>query len=180
MLESNFNDKMRRDFDADWNNLQAEWLAFVATLDHGFDFDRMAIDFKKADRSLARHRDQSRNQLPSGVGNRRVFGSRRARRTEFPRQVAIKLRPNKSTASQQAWPCEPGGVSIEYHDGHPLGMLLGAINPAVRIAAERADVVRRSDSDRPRGDHQTQNSGTLYLRVNDSAAKLDDNRGHSL
>ena len=49
--EPNFNDKMRRDFDADWNDLQAEWQAFIATLDHGFDFERMAIDFKKVNRS---------------------------------------------------------------------------------------------------------------------------------
>ncbi|MCP6280640.1 hypothetical protein NL459_28865, partial [Klebsiella pneumoniae] len=27
----------------------------------------------------------------------------------------------------ESWLCEPNGVTIEYHDGRPLGTLLGAI-----------------------------------------------------
>ena len=41
-----FNSIVRREYDADWAELLAEWQAFVATLDHGYDFERMAIDFE--------------------------------------------------------------------------------------------------------------------------------------
>ena len=30
----------------DWAELQAEWQAFIATLEYGYDFERMAIDFQ--------------------------------------------------------------------------------------------------------------------------------------
>jgi hypothetical protein len=80
-------------------------------------------------------------------------------------------------AKGAAWPCEPGGVTIEYVDGHPLGMLLGAVveddaaaRPAEAGLAEPVTIGLGAEIT-PRA------SGTLYLRVNDSAANLGDNRG---
>ena len=46
---SDFNDLVRREFAADWDELLAEWQAYVATLDHGYDFERMAIRFGARD-----------------------------------------------------------------------------------------------------------------------------------
>ncbi len=44
--EKNFNDLFRRDFADDWPDLNSEWNAYIATLDYGYDFDRMAIGFE--------------------------------------------------------------------------------------------------------------------------------------
>jgi hypothetical protein len=77
-------------------------------------------------------------------------------------------------------------VTIEYHDGRPLGMLLGAVVEAgsrERGAGEEQET--RSSKvgfARPiaiglETKITPEVSGTLYLRVNDSAARLDDNRG---
>src|SRR6476660_522850 len=41
--EENFNEIFRQRFASDWSDLNAEWQAYVPTLDYGFDFDRMAI-----------------------------------------------------------------------------------------------------------------------------------------
>jgi hypothetical protein len=41
-----FNELARREFGRDWEEVKAEWLAFVTTLEHGYDFERMAIDFR--------------------------------------------------------------------------------------------------------------------------------------
>ena len=75
------------------------------------------------------------------------------------------------------WLSEPGGVTIDYHDGRPLGILLGAIDSRDKPAAGANPTFANPVVI---GFHTTLKptaSGTLYLRVNDSASKLDDNRG---
>jgi hypothetical protein len=173
--ESRFNDKMRRDFYADWNDLQAEWQAFVVTLDHGFDFERIAIDFQKGQPLVGPSHpidiSAERGWQSSGVW---LEANQTYKVTASGRyQIATEDVDGKT----QAWPCEPGGVSIVYNDGHPLGILLGAIH----TGAESPSNGRMSFAEPiPIGLQaiiKPMKSGTLYLRVNDSAAKLDDNRG---
>ena len=67
---------------------------------------------------------------------------------------------------RKPWPCEPGGVTIDYHDGRPLGMLLGAIDGTNATATTLADpfAIGLGTTIKPTA------SGTLYLRVNDSPA----------
>jgi hypothetical protein len=83
-----------------------------------------------------------------------------------------KIASEQIGESDQHWQCEPGGVTIEYHDGRPLGMLLGAIDGRTSKAtlASPIDIGVGATI-------QPVASGTLYLRVNDSGGRLDDNRG---
>jgi hypothetical protein len=46
VADREFNAKVRQQFQSDWPDLLAEWKAFVQSLDHGFDFGRMAMDFR--------------------------------------------------------------------------------------------------------------------------------------
>jgi hypothetical protein len=165
------NGVVRREFERDWNELLAEWQAYVATLDHGYDFERMAIRFERGT-PLSRERREvtiaaDRGWQSSGVWLEagKTYGvSARGRFQIAAEKDGDRVRP---------WPCEPGGVTIEYHDGRPLGMLLGAIVPEnsghATFAKPQAIGLRRSIT--------PEISGTLYLRVNDSAARLGDNRG---
>lgn len=166
---------MRRDFDADWNDLQAEWQAFVVTLDHGFDFERMAIDFQKGEPLAGSSRpidiSAQRGWQSSGVW---LEAGQSYNVTATGRyQIATEEVDGK----KQAWPCEPGGVSIVYNDGHPLGMLLGAIHTGVESPSNDPMSFADPIPIGLRAIIKPTKSGTLYLRVNDSAAKLDDNRG---
>jgi hypothetical protein len=165
--DPSFNDLLRREFAADWDELSAEWQAYVATLDHGYDFKRMAIRFERGT-PLSRERREvtiatDRGWQSSGVWLEKGKSYRVTARGQF--QIAVE--------NGVAWPCEPGGVTIEYHDGRPLGMLVGAIVP------ERAgDASFAKPQAIGLGCSMTPDvSGTLYVRVNDSAAKLGDNRG---
>ncbi len=173
VLDEHFNDLVRRRYADDWDDLAVEWQAFVATLAHGHDFERMAIDFERG-RPLAGGTrsvtiDADRGWQPSGVyleagRSYRITGSGRY-------QIAAE----ETDGTAQPWDCEPGGVTIEYHDGRPLGILLGAID-ARPTGAEAASFVRPvaiglGTTITPAA------SGPLYLRVNDSAGRLDDNRG---
>jgi hypothetical protein len=88
-------------------------------------------------------------------------------------QIAAELVDGKT----QGWPCEPGGVTIEYHDGHPLGMLLGAIRSDDVGVTNREGSFAQPFAIGLETTLKPTTSGTLYLRVNDSPAHLDDNRG---
>ena len=71
---------MRQKFATDWADLNAEWQAYIATLDYGFDFDRMAIDFKSG-KPLSDTDAYRYESPPTAAGSRPAFGSRPASRT---------------------------------------------------------------------------------------------------
>src|SRR5262249_24061355 len=73
------------------------------------------------------------------------------------------------------WISEPGGVSIRYIHGKPLGQLLAAIRPEQstnRVSPFlKPIVIGLGASITP------QQAGTLYFKINDSAGELGDNSG---
>lgn len=74
------------------------------------------------------------------------------------------------------WPCEPGGVSLRYHEGRPLGELL----VAVRRGEPQAGVAPDLSQSVPVGLRtifKPNYNGTLYFQVNDSTAQRADNEG---
>jgi hypothetical protein len=163
--DEKFNEVFRRMYADDWSDLQAEWSAFVSTLDHGYDFERMVIDFEPGRPLQGEPRTATiaadRGWQSSGV---QLLAGKTYRVTAAGRYEIAN--------DGQPWPCEPGGVTIEYHDGHPLGMLLGAID------ARSGDATLARPFEVGLGTNVTPKvSGTLYLRVNDSAGRLYDNRG---
>jgi hypothetical protein len=96
-------------------------------------------------------------------------------------RISARGRYQIAAEKDAPWPCEPGGVTIEYHDGRPLGILLGAIYDGPQ-SAERGANVRQGAFAMPLSiglgrTVKPEASGTLYLRVNDSAGRLGDNRG---
>ena len=193
VLARNFNEIARSEYEEDWPDLLNEWQAFVAALDHGFDFERMSIDFRRGDRlrngasppitvQADRGWQSSRVRLDAGQTYRITASGR------F--QIAEET---ISANEKSSWPSEAGGVTVEYYAGKPLGLLLGAIvpersastptEPATRGASHGAETKADSASfAQPIAiglgtTFQSPSSGTLYLRVNDSAGRLHDNRG---
>jgi hypothetical protein len=174
VLDPNFNNLMRRDYAGDWSNLSAEWQAYVATLDHGFDFDRMAIDFRRGKPLTGANKVEiaaDRGWQSSGVW---LEANKSYKLTAAGRyQIATDGDP----VSSRFWPCEPGGITIEYHDGQPLGMLLGALHEDGEAASNDKLSFAEPSPIGLQATIKPVTSGTLYFRVNESAARLDDNRG---
>ena len=172
VLDPKFNAITRREYKADWAELTAEWEAFVGALDHGYDFERMAIDFSRG-RPLAGQPARATIQADRGWQSSGMWleAGKAYRVTASGR---YQIAADQSNGALRPWPCEPGGVTIEYHDGRPLGVLLGAIvgrkNSADSSFAKPIAVGLGTTI-------ESAASGTLYLRVNDSAAALHDNRG---
>jgi hypothetical protein len=141
--------------------LDMEWQTFISQLDYGgYDFARMEIAFT----------DESPNTIEADRGWQGV-NQRLKKDTTY--RITAKGRYSIA-GGDEPWMCEPGGVTIEYYDGRPLGFLLGAfagrgINDEGSFARPIAIGLGTTIT--------TDRGGSLYLRVNDSPAKLADNRG---
>jgi len=163
-----FNDRFRRLYAADWNNLTEEWQVFAADLEYGYDMKRTVIDFTPG-RALEQGGGQVTVQADRGWQNSGVAlkeGRTYQLRAKGRYQVADK---------PQIWWCEPNGVSIRYYRGHPLGILLAAVRPEVP-AAGRSPLITPTTIGLA-ATLTPKHSGTLFFRINDSCAELDDNAG---
>jgi hypothetical protein len=173
--DPNFNDVFQKKFDKDWADLNAEWKAYIATLDYGFEFDRMKIDFDPgkpvvgiaqtitilADRGW----QSSRAWLDAGKSY------------EVTATGRYQIAADEQNGVTKPWISEPGGVTIDYHDGKPLGILLGAVDYRDKPIAGASPTFANPVAIGLHAILKPTVSGTLYLRVNDSASNLDDNRG---
>jgi hypothetical protein len=162
--DAEFNDRFRKLLHKEWINLEFEWQAYVSSLDYGYDADRMAVQHARV------------VPLPGPVETSidTSHGWQAAPwllRKGQEYKVSAKGR-YQIAHDGESWPCEPGGITLRYHAGHPLGMLLGTLRSTSRpkeFAAPMAiglgtTIVPKEDS-------------VLYLRVNDSVAEMSDNQG---
>jgi hypothetical protein len=79
-------------------------------------------------------------------------------------------------AKDAKWQCEPGGISIRFYQGRPLGILLAAVRPDdpppdATSALLRPTVIGLGATLSP------SESGTLFLKINHSPGELKDNAG---
>ena len=84
-------------------------------------------------------------------------------------QVAKKVHDGKP----KIWPCESHGITIDYYRGRPLGMLIAGVDTGNGTATGLVKPVSVGASK----EITFKKSGTLCLRINESPAHLDDNRG---
>ena len=166
--QRDFNQRFLAMFAADWDQLCEEWQVFVVNLEYGYDVPRMAIDF------------QPGRPLPPSGAQVKVAADRGWQssgvRLEAGQSYRLRASGRYQVANQpRTWWCEPGGVTIRYYHGQPLGILLAAVHPDPPGPGSspliRPQVVGLGATLIP------QQAGTLYLRINDSAAELDDNAG---
>jgi hypothetical protein len=168
VLEPDFSDRFSRLIGDDWDALNEEWEVFVADLEYGYDIARTAVDFSPG------------QPLPEAGTSVRVAADRgwqnSGLRLEAGRPYRLRAAGRYQVADQpQIWWCEPGGVSIRYYKGLPLGALLAAVqaDPPMEGASPLTRPIAVGLGATLRPTH----SGTLFLRINDSAGELDDNAG---
>jgi hypothetical protein len=166
----NFTQQAIAAFASDRPRLDEDWQIFVAHLDYGYDFARMDVELAVGRPIAAPAHVQvaaDRGWQSSGIV---VEEGKRYRLKATGRyQVA---------AGPPPWMSEPGGVTIRYNQGRPLGMLLAAIRPDDPAANKPSGLIRPV----PVGldaVFTAPRTGTLYLRVNDSAGSLADNAGQA-
>jgi hypothetical protein len=169
VAQNDFNQRFYRLFADDWQELCEEWQLMVVNMEYGYDVERSAVDFTPG-KPLSRSRAEvavaaDRGWQPSGI---RLEAGKTYRLTASGRyQVAKTTKP---------WMSEPGGVSIRYYKGRPLGVLLASVRPdhpapGSTSALLHSTVVGLGTTLTPT------DSGTLFLKINDSPGELDDNAG---
>ena len=163
-----FSEHFLNSFQTDWNQLEEEWQLFVLNLVYGYDIPREAVIFQPG---------KPLSKQPATVIVRTDRGWQSSGiRLETGVSYHLQASGRYQLANQlQPWWCEPNGVTIRYHQGKPLGILLGSIRPE----GEGTGLSQLAQS-KIIGLQQTltsQITGTLYLRINDSAAELADNLG---
>jgi len=166
---ADFNQQVRKLFAGDWPQVAEEWQLFVEQLDFAYDFDREAIDFRpgkplpRAGATLEVAAD--RGWQSSGI--ELEAGSTYRLRASGRYQVGNQPRP---------WWSEPDGVTIRYWHGQRLGALLAAVHPEPFDPQSTSALISPVLVGAEATIRPTQ-SGTLYLRINDSPADLADNAG---
>jgi hypothetical protein len=171
-----FNDEFRKAYRVDLPQLAREWLVFANELAYGVDVARVAIDFRPgkslaagtaATATIAADRGWQSSGLKLEAGKTyRVRASGRY-------QIAVST---NADGVAKPWPCEPGGITIRYYRGRPLGQLLSSVEPDVLPIGTPPPmlepiIIGVETTITPVA------TGTLYLRVNDSNGELADNAG---
>jgi hypothetical protein len=74
------------------------------------------------------------------------------------------------------WECEPNGVTLRYHRGLPLGVLLGCVRRD-DFAENHLSAFLKPGVIGTGRTIRAPATGVLYFRINDSPAELADNQG---
>ena len=161
VLQENFNRILKQQLADVWPELQEQWNWMLQEIDYGYDVANAApvpaipTNDEPQAFQLSAERGWQTTELQLVAGTTYRF-------------VATGEYQIKQDAER--WPCQPGGVTIEYYRDHPLGMVLGAVRTEQGLATpfvigEAATITVEA-------------TGTLYLRVNDSPSAWHDNLGH--
>lgn len=168
--QPDFQDRVVAAFADDRQTLDEDWQLFIANLDYGFDFERMNIERKPG------------SPLGTGPAHATVAADRGWQSSGVAVEAGKKYTLRASGRYQVAggekpWLSEPGGVTIQYHAGRPLGMLLAAVRSDDDAASARYSGLIQPIPVGLEATLEPKQSGTLYFRINDSAGRLADNRG---
>jgi hypothetical protein len=161
--------RFRQQMQDDWADFCEEWQVFVMNIDYGYDVARAAIQRRPA------------APLPATGATVTIAADRGWQSAGVRLESGATYRLEASGRYQvaqatQPWWCEPRGVTIHYHQGLPLGQLLGAIRDESRPLSGLTPLVHPEAVGHAR-DWTVAEGGTLYLKINESAAHLADNQG---
>ncbi|MBI3838621.1 MAG: hypothetical protein HY288_11900 [Planctomycetia bacterium] len=167
--DDHFNQQVMKIFVDDWTRLNEDWQLFVANLDYGYDFQKMDVEFTAGeplgDGGQAISVAADRSWQSSGV------------RLEAGQSYRLRALGRYQVASEpRTWWCEPGGVTIRYYHGQPLGILLAAVRADDPIPQSPSGLLKPIVVGLG-ATLKIEQAGTLYLRINDSADSLGDNAG---
>lgn len=179
-----FNQQFIREIRPDWKQLERDWELFIGEMEYGYDVERGRLSDAKPMVAKLNGTDskfQIQSDLSWQITSINVKQGDRLRISgtgEFRVGASETAAPGSADPNSQPWPCQSNGITIEYYNGHPLGMLhagilaTGVDNPKEQIRGllEPLPVGNSSEI-------LANRDGVLCLRINESPAKLDDNSG---
>lgn len=162
--------KFVKDLEGDWPAISEDWQLFIANADYGYDVARAAVQ-RKAEVTA----------LPAAGATITIAADRGWQSSGFAVELGKTYKLTATGRYQVAkepkpWPCEPGGITIRYHRGKPLGMLLAAIGD-VKLDAHTMTPLAKPTAVGTLAEITPAFAGTLYLCINEAAGGLADNEG---
>ncbi len=156
-------------FQEDVLPMQTEWQLFAANSEYGYDITRNAISVKPT------------MPLPATGATVEVSAEHGWQSTgitlEQDKTYKLVAQGRYQIAKEpKVWWCEPGGVTIRYHHGQPLGMLLAAVRNDAMPATP--DPLLTPTPIGLGTDLTPTTSGTLWLKINDHDSEWADNEGN--
>jgi len=153
-----------------WSKLEEQWQLFVGNCEYGYDIEREAIIYRDA------------TAIDAGGGGTCEIAADRGWQSSGYELLANETYTITASgrfqiaADPAPWISEANGVTIRYHNGKPLGVLLAAVRNDDFGRYQRTPLLTPEviGLGRPFTPNET---GTLYFRVNDHPAELIDNRG---
>lgn len=162
-------------WEADAAEIQTEWHLFALDAWEGFDFDRMAIDFRPGKMLSDLGGDEGKSARAEIQSNRGWQSS--GVLVEKGRRYRVTASGQFTLADKpKPWVSEANGISFRYHNGRPLGRLLGVVHAAASDENRHA-ALKQIFSLGANGELEPPATGTLYLRLNDHPGELADNTG---
>lgn len=162
-----FSMKLRDWLKEEWPTLQRDWNLFLSEIDYGADPDRARLteavvlpaveEWQRFGLAVDRSWQSTGLTVEAGEVWQLVASGRFS--------VAGGERP---------WPCEAGGITIDYYQGRPLGQLTAGVIPADQPSGAVVDLVAVGAT----AEIRPARSGKLVLRINENPARMDDNAGN--
>lgn len=180
VLSPDFNANFYKIFADDLPEMYEEWQAFIADLEYGDDIPRTVIDFtpgkpleegKSTMVAVAADRGWQNSGLwLEGGRTYEITASGRWKKTVRPEfWTSVKNIPEEIEL-------EPGGVSIRYYHGQPLGILQAVVRPD-HPNSEKPAVFLHPTIAGLKATLTPEESGTLYFKINDTVADFSSNEG---
>jgi hypothetical protein len=166
-LTQDFKDRLQKQ----WPSIQAEWTAYVNDLDYGFSpkHSLPEIDLNKLKPISVPVQvaiESNRGWQSTGI---LVKQGEHVSITASGRVVIREASPNP-------WESEPQGISLQYHQGFPLGKLIAIVVPIDAPENESSTTARLTPFAIGKKHAWTSTqSGLLLLKVNEPSAQLFDN-----
>lgn len=169
VMDPHFTAKFRALVGDDWRDLVDAWQAFVTEVDYGYDVPRMALVHAETAPVEAASR-RSRIEVNRGWQSAgwTLRGGQSYRVSASGRYEIVR--------DGETWPCEPGGVTIEYYNGQPVGALLGALRN-VDAADAGHDTFAQPMLLGLEATVTPERDAVLYVRVNDLPSRVGQNTG---
>ena len=186
-----FNVAFKEKLKPNWDQLVKDWAIFIEEMDYGVEIQRSRIipaaNLDKANPDANHYSiqtDHGWQQTPLTVkaGDRLKIKS--SGRFTVSQTVAPSRSGDLSPSTESKiypWYCESNGVTLEYYRGQPLGMLTAGVlfSDAQRKNTKGALAWRviSIPAAGPEREITIPADGILCFRINESPAKLDDNKG---
>ncbi len=153
--------------------LDRDWALFINELDYGYDV-RAARLTKAEPVPVATKLNNATGFKISASQSWQSTGMRIGQGDRFGISAVGEIVVGKTT---KPWVSQAEGITIDYYSGQPLGKLMACVVPE-NLSQDDVAKVRPVDTIAVGRTSEVTGSGVLWLRVNESPARLRDNSGH--